>query len=102
MRHPHDISVCKHDDYFHLEVMGSTLVHGDVNVVHRELLQHLLGRVEAVLRASIVVFILGQDVDCTCEEGTGVLGYCERVVVPSFFCDIECFRDHFSEPAWQF
>lgn len=82
--------------------MGGTLVHGDVHVIHCELLQHLLGRVEAVLCAPVVVFIFGQNVDGTCEEGTGVLGDCERVVVPGFFCDIECFGDHFSEPSRQF
>ena len=56
----------------------------------------------AGLRAPSVGFIGGQNVDGTCEEGTGVLGDCERVVVPGFFCDIERFRDHFSDPTWQF
>ena len=86
----------------HLEVMGGALIHGDVHMVHGELLQHLLASVEAVLRASIVVFIFGQDVHSTGEEGTRILCYCEGVIVPGFFCDIECFRDHFSDPTWQF
>ena len=86
----------------HLEVMGGALIHGDVHMVHGELLQHLLAGVEAILRASIVVFIFGQDVHSTGEEGTRILCYCEGIVVPGFFCDIECFRDHFSDPTWQF
>ena len=85
-----------------LEMMGGALIHGDVHMVNGELLQHLLAGVEAVLRASIVVFIFGQDVHSTGEEGTRILGYCERIVVPGFFCDIESFRDHFSDPTWQF
>ena len=88
--------------FAHLEVMGSALVHGDVHVVHRELLQHLLGRVEAVLGAAVVVFIFGQNVHSAGEEGTGILGYCEGIIVPGFLCDIEGFRDHSPDPARQF
>ena len=46
-----------------LVVVGSALVQGDVHQVHRPLVQDLLGLVEAVLRAAVVVLVLGQDVD---------------------------------------
>ena len=45
-------------------VVRSTLILSYVDIVNNSMVESLTGGIEAVFRASIVILILGEDVDC--------------------------------------